>query len=376
LSTNDGSGFRYRVLWTWDHCTNWDPAQPGQQEEGCNNSYLKPSSAFLSDYTKVIDCMADLGLNGLIVWGFLRDAHGGEVAARELCRYANEKGVRILAGVGVMAYGGPYYQGNHPFSMEEWLRKHPEMSAVDEKGGPYNWQAAPGRPRMQVLCPSREENVQWSLDGVRWLVENFDIGGINYESGDYGVCHCPLCREKKSGVDIMAPGEETDRINVSFDAMAELYPLLMEAAHDIRPDLWQTYSPYCGYKSDMASKVRRFLDPIPDYAICQWTLTHMLRKKGGFPWEEGLRFPAKHNMGYFHQGSQWFDASDGEVSQGRYDSVVETIGRAAALGIRSGLEGLAMHGEVPVEHPAWAANYRAFSQSCLHPGESFMDDST
>ena len=373
MVVNIQPNLKYRLLWTWDHSANWDLTQPGGQVEGCNNPYLKPPEAFLSDYRRAIDLMSELDLNGLIIWGFLRDTHGGAEAAKELCRYASERGVRILAGVGVMAYGGVYYQGKHKFSMEEWLRRYPEMSAIDEKGKPYDWQSRPDGPRMQALCPSREENIEWCLEGVKWLIDNFDIGGINYESGDYGICHCSLCRERKSGIDIMAPGKETDRINVSFDTMADVYPILMETVHDVRPDLWQTYSPYCGYKRAMAESVNMFLDPIPDYAICQWTLTHMLNEEEDFPWENDLQFPAKHNIGYFHQGSQWFETLGGGNPQGRYDSIVRTIREAASRGFRSGLEGLVMHGEVSATHPVWASNYRAFSHFCRRP-DSLVDE--
>ncbi len=364
----------YRLLWTWDHSTNWDPAQPGGQEEGCGNPYTKPAEAFLSDYTRLIDCMADLDLNGLIVWGFLRDAHGGVQAAQRLCDYARRKNVRILPGVGVMAYGGFYYQGDHEFSMAKWIERYPEMSAVDENGQPYNWTAfPPDGPHMQVLCPSRSANVEWNLNGLRWLIDNFDIGGINYETGDYAVCHCDLCRDKKAGVNVLSPGKPADKINVSFDTMAHVYPLLMDQAHTLKPDLWQVYSTYCGYRSDMAQAVRRFLDPIPQYAICQWTLTHMLDDDHDFPWEDDLLFPARHNVGFFHQGSQWFAALGGKGPFGRYDPVIETIQKAAAKGSRAGLEGLVTHGEVAADHPAWTQNYRAFSHFTHHPGRRVED---
>ena len=123
--------FNYRLLWTWDHSTNWDPAQPGGQEDGCGNPYLKPPEAFVSDYERLIDFMADGGLNGLIVWGLLRDVHGGVKSAQRVCNHARKKGVRILPGVGIMAYGGVYYQGRHEFSMADWLEKYPEMSSPE-----------------------------------------------------------------------------------------------------------------------------------------------------------------------------------------------------------------------------------------------------
>jgi len=357
-------GFKYRYLWTWDHSTNWDLNQPGQQEEGCNNSYLKPPEAFLCDYRKLIDYASGLDLNGVIIWGFLRDDHGGREYAAELCDYARELDVRIIAGVGVMAYGGIYYQGNNPYSMEKWLSDHPEMSALDPRGRSYNWQASPDRPRMQALCPSREENLEWCMEGVRWLVESLDIGGINFESGDYGVCHCRKCKAKKrTGIDILSPGTQTGDINVSFDLMAEVYPPLMEMVHDIDPGLVQTYSPYCGYRPDMSRYIRPLLDAVPEYAVCQWTLTHMLSGKHGFGWDDDLSFPSRHGIGYLHQGTQWFDGP----GEGRHDLIVDTIQRAARLGYESGLEGLVLHGEVAGSEPNWSRNYQTFSSCCRNP---------
>jgi len=335
---------------------------------------LKPPEAFVSDYERLIDFMADGGLNGLIVWGLLRDVHGGVKSAQRVCNHARKKGVRILPGVGIMAYGGVYYQGRHEFSMADWLEKYPEMSAVDEAGRPYDWSAfPPDGPKMQVLCSSRPENIDWCRRGLRWLVETFDIGGINYETGDYAVCYCDRCKDKKAGVNILAPGQKAEKINVSFDAMASLYPPLMDAVHQLRPDFWHLYSTYCGYRSDMVETLRQFLAPIPDYALCQWTLTHMLDPGHDFGWEDNLVFPAAHNIGFFHQGSQWFHAMGGKGPYGRYDTVVETIQRAAEKGRLAGLEGLITHGEVPATHPAWSNNYRAFAYFTHHPGRPVED---
>jgi hypothetical protein len=245
---------------------------------------------------------------------------------------------------------------------------------VDENGRPYDYQHCPPQgPRMQALCPSREENVEWHRRGIRWLAETFDIGGLNYETGDYGVCHCELCKDKKAGVNILAPGRTTEKINVSFDAMARMYPLLMEQVHALRPDAWQIYASYCGYKRDMAGSVKGFLEAMPEYAICQWTLTHMLDEEHDFPWEDNLVFPAAHNIGTFHQGSQWFAPLGGKSPQGRYDTIVEVLQKAAAKGKSSGLEGLGTIGEVSADHPSWARNYRAFSYFTQYPGKTVED---
>jgi len=76
--------FEYRSSYTWDHSTTWDLSQPVSRVHGCHEPYEKPPGAFLADYKALVDFMAELGLNPLIIWGALRDAHGGAQALRDL----------------------------------------------------------------------------------------------------------------------------------------------------------------------------------------------------------------------------------------------------------------------------------------------------
>ena len=180
----------YRLLWTWDHSTNWALGYPGQVDWGVNNAYLKPPQAFLDDYMRLIDFASRNRLNGLIIWGFFRDAHGGIEAAQQLCTYARQRGVRLLAGLGTSFYGGFYYQGDHPFSAVAWLQKHPDYAARDPCGR-----------RTDRLCPSEPANQAWLREGVHWLFETFDLGGVNLECGDFMVCHCSRCRAQRAAMD-------------------------------------------------------------------------------------------------------------------------------------------------------------------------------
>ena len=81
------TGFTYRTFYTWDHSTNWDLTQPGAQVSGSGNPYSKPPEAFMEDYTRLIDYMGELKLNHLIIWGALRDSHGGVDALKRLIEY-------------------------------------------------------------------------------------------------------------------------------------------------------------------------------------------------------------------------------------------------------------------------------------------------
>ena len=140
-------GCRYRILWTWDHSTNWYLEQTGIQEIGALNYYLKPRTGFLEDYERLVDFMSLNRIPAVTVYGFLRDNHGGVEAAQKLCRYAMERGVRIMPGVGINAYGGIYWEGDHRYNLTTWLRKNPDLRAVLGKPGSFSH---PGRPRALV----------------------------------------------------------------------------------------------------------------------------------------------------------------------------------------------------------------------------------
>ena len=96
LDLRQSPALPYRLLWTWDHSTNWYLEQVGLQEIGALNYYSKPADGFLEDYRRLVDFMSLHRIGGVTIYGFLRDNHGGVEAAQELCRYAAERGVRIL----------------------------------------------------------------------------------------------------------------------------------------------------------------------------------------------------------------------------------------------------------------------------------------
>jgi hypothetical protein len=62
----------------------------GQIDWGCINAYVKAPEAYVADYRRLIDWASRNRFNGVIVWGFLRDSHGGIAAAQTICKYANE----------------------------------------------------------------------------------------------------------------------------------------------------------------------------------------------------------------------------------------------------------------------------------------------
>ena len=132
----------------------------------------------------------------IAIYGFLRESHGGIAAAQELCRYANERGVRIMPGVAINAYGGIVWEMEHDYNLATWLRRHPELAAEMERPAGFQIKDLgfplffPRGDYSVRGCPSKPENQRWMEEGIAWLAETFEIGGINIEAGDYGVCGC------------------------------------------------------------------------------------------------------------------------------------------------------------------------------------------
>jgi hypothetical protein len=336
-------------FWTWDHSTNWS-LDVTRVESGCFNRYAKTAESFIEDYRLLMDMMAENGIPCLIVWGLFRDAHGGEGAVHRLLRLARERGVRVLAGVGVNAYGGVYWEGDHPRNLATWLRKRPELRAAKAKS------VLPNSCGREIACPSRDENVRWMQDGVRWLMGNFDVAGMNLETGDYGLCGCDLCRSRAK-----------DREGAyGFEDMARVLPPVIEAARSTREDAVITYATYSPFTPEMLREPPPFVAAIPD-AVCQWTLTRMVGPEAG-AWPEGLRPPTRRSVGFSHWGSQWTQPNT------RHAPIIDHIRDICGRGFRSGLEGVFIHGEVASrEDFAWRLNYAAFAWFLRHP-EGSLDE--
>src|SRR5262249_3910795 len=106
-----------RMFWTWDHSTEWALNRPGAQTMGALKPYFRNRDAFENDYSKLLKWCGEHHIDAVVIWGLLRDVHGGVESAKKLCDVAAKHNVRILCGVGLCAYGGVYYDGWSPWSM-------------------------------------------------------------------------------------------------------------------------------------------------------------------------------------------------------------------------------------------------------------------
>jgi hypothetical protein len=335
---------------------DWTPLAADIQNTGICSPYLKHGGAqdFVSDYKRLIDFAARANLTGVIIYGFLRDSHGGIAAAKEVCDYGKAKGVGVMPGVGINSYGGIYYEGNHPYNLTNWLDKHPELAAVGEKencpsGG---W---------KIACPSKPENVKWHKEAIAWLTETFEIAGINFETGDYGICQCKACKKKG-----------TDRTGSwSIGDMARDLPQLMNIATKIRPNLL----PLCECYFDNLLDAEQFapLAALPPAAILQFTVNGPFweKRKQDITREAIARLPPHRKILRTHMGSQWTLTGERHGFRARtFWELVRTLTKA-------GFDGVTIFGEVSAESTVNEINYLSLTQTALNPAltwEAFVRD--
>ncbi|HLX53740.1 MAG TPA: hypothetical protein VKR58_07355 [Aquella sp.] len=338
----------HRFFWTWDHSTNWHLNQNGFQEIGFANPYMKPADGFLKDYCKLIDFMSLNRLNGITIYGFLRDSHGGIEAAQELCRYANERGVRILPGVGINCYGGIYWEGEHKYNLSTWLKKHPELRAQFNQPKEFT---LPEFAKLHLhetsyldaACPSKPQNIDYHVEAIQWLTETFEIGGINFETGDYGTCQCAQCSARRS----------TDA-QWSIKDMADVYPRLFTAARNIRPDMWLVCEAYWDNMLDL--KALAPLAELPNDAIYQFCINRSYWKKlkSELSPEHVKLLPRSTNIVRTHMGSQW--------QHERYELVAPQFADMMSLSRTTGLRGANIFGEASAFNTVNEINYMAFAR--------------
>lgn len=365
----DKPRLKYRILWAWDGQANWAESVKEMHaiQFGTSGTTVVPytEAGFLAHFGRAVDFASDHKLNGYILWGFLRDEHGGLNAARELSRYSKRQNVRILPGVCTeMAYAGFVFSTTDPHNLDVWTRLHPEQRCVDSKG-----QYVDGS-----ICPSNPQAQQWLREGVRWLFRNLpDIGGVNLEHGDFGRCFTQDCVAQRAK-------PENDP-NYFWDMQASQRPVIEEALK-ARPDAWVTFATYCGFteqgvhgSAPDAPYPPRFLQKVPAGATIQWTLTPMDSET---TWPETAVLPAstaKDSIGLLHHGSIWGLPADPARWWAKPGAMVDDFSTILPFicrrGVRAGLSGLVIKGQTGAASPANALNYVAFEYFTWHPERSY-----
>lgn len=355
------SGISNRFFWSWDHSTNWCLHTLGAQNCGVNNAYAKPSECFFNDYKRVVDFCAEHKIGAVGIVGLLRDKHGGVSEARRLCDYANSRGVKIYVIAGLYAYGGIYYEGEHKYSLNRFFREHPETIGVSASGKPLlvEFKGKYGYRFEPQGCPTSPELNEYVLESLDWLFKEIpELGGIQMESGDSGVCQCERCRARRAG-------EETQ---ISVADMAGIYPAATDVVLSRSPDaliICETYHHFLDdackfFDSGIENPDLKKLLAMPKSVFWQWKCDARLRDGDWTQSDKMLSSMRGFNhVMRAHSGTQWWG--------GRATFAVDKIRRQCNLSYHSGLNGVSIFGENSVFHTNAEFNYLAMEYFADNP---------
>lgn len=341
------------LLWCWDSRMAWDD-QPDEVQHKMATAeqkfaYPKRPEAFLVGFKRMVNYCAKAGIHGVVIWGFLRDSHGGIKAAQELCNYAADQGVAILPGVGLCSYGGYYFEGNHPFNLDTYLRKHPnQVSTAFEDWG--------GRKVTPVLDPSDPANQKWWRDGLEWMLETFKIGGIDYEMGDFIVNPSQRAAQARKALGFECDENIKEVVVASQD--------LLKRAFMLKPNGIFINCTYRGYERIAGFPKMPYVNAVPPGTVWEYSFRNTVKKKDFAERYQGA--PAHRRYCYLH----WFNSSTMTMER----DYVSDIARVFPGLHKLDFEFAGTYGEVSAVGDRLAdRNYRAQVAWAINPNLSLKD---
>ena len=327
-----------KIWWNWDIRMRWAwgfSFSPESFEQNC---------------FRQIDAAKKYGVEGIVIWGFLRDRHGGIESAKKIVEYAGEHGVKIFPGVGVDDYGGVYYDGSHQYSLDTYLEGHSEAQAIKEDGTPdtHRWPPSDLTVRKKA-CPSNTEVIGYYQESLEWLVDTFHLEGFQIEQGDSGLCYCPKCRAKER---VTVPG-----IHSSLSDAAERIPQVVAPILKKYPNLTMICETYCGLADASVNALKPFMNKFPRQTIFSWQLYD-----GRCPgYENGIFKTAPGTAPGFNHGCAALRTNN-DLFYGEFDDR-ENIRKALELSKAAGLDMTYIYGEYPDSWDITAANYKAWADA-------------
>ena len=349
LNLAERAQLKYRWFRLSSNPVNWQTLEPGASLNAEAVS-PKPDTTF-GQLRAIVDYMSARRLNGLALWGFPSEPGGSVAGAQEFCRYASERGVRVLPRIGLTGAEGLFSEGNHAFNLKAWAQAHPELCAVDKAGA----------RRAGTLCPEKMQNRQWYREGLQWLFQNVRVGGVSVELEPFFVCYSEDCMQARKVTGGSDPDYSKDLARFAAFVAGEVARL--------DPKAWMTYSSGTGFdvESIQTSSAGRmplgqraafppeFIQKIPEFAIAQWDLAPML--KAGI-WPSPFKAPGQHSLGSL----RWADGvpSTPEIYWKRVEEVTHHT-------ISSNLEGLVTPADRSPDNPAAELNYLIFSELAFNP---------
>jgi hypothetical protein len=327
-----------KIWWSWDLRMRWA------------YGFSQTEESFIANYFHAIDAAKKYGVESIVIWGFLRDAHGGIEAARRIRDYAGDRGISILPGVGIDDYGGVYYAGDSPYSLDTYIRAHPGSQALDEDGTPstHRWPPTDSGLRLKA-CPSHEGAINYYIESIEWLLDVFELDGFQIEQGDSGYCFCEKCRTKER---IVAAEDKAAaaKYSTSVTDGAERIGKVTRSVLERHPDITILSETYLGLTEKSLAKMGPVLDHYPERIVLSWQLYDA---PGYFKIEEGVASPSKHGNAALRTNS---DALGGELDDR------ENIARALRLAKGAGLEMTYIYGEYPDQWPLTRGNYETWAE--------------